>query len=380
MTKDNLIPEKKEEVKEKDFFITSSNEIEAPKFKKPEKEKKPFKNQLIKVFKYIGLGFLEPLILLISGENPSAQFKKIWNGLGVPVLAFVLFIVIWHGAAISLNTDLGELPTPPKVWEQTKVLWKDHVNERKKQTAFYERQYKRIEKIKKANPNKEMKVIAYTGKPTFIDQIFTSLKTVFAGFLLASILALPIGIFMGLSKNLRNAINPLIQILKPVSPVVWLLIVTMVVSAVIKSNDLWLPKAFIISFISVALCSMWPTLVNTSMGVSSVDKDFINVARVLNLNIFQKIFKVILPASLPLIFTGLRISLSIAWMVLIAIELLAQNPGLGKFVWDEFQNGSSNSNAKIIVALFVIGFIGYILDRLMVMIQKMVTFNKEGIA
>jgi nitrate/nitrite transport system permease protein len=121
-------------------------------------------------------------------------------------------------------------------------------------------------------------------------------------------------------------------------------------------------------------------LVNTAMGVSSVDKDYINVAKVLKLGSLQKVFKVILPASLPLIFTGLRITLSVAWMVLIAIEVLAQSPGLGSFVWEEFQNGANDSNSKIIVAMFVIGFIGFLLDRIMLTIQKFISFDKnEGI-
>lgn len=115
-------------------------------------------------------------------------------------------------------------------------------------------------------------------------------------------------------------------------------------------------------------------------GVASVDKDYINVAKVLKLGAAQKVFKVILPSSLPLIFTGLRITLSVAWMVLIAIELLAQSPGLGSFVWEEFQNGAMDSNSKIIVAMFVIGIIGFLLDRIMLTIQKMVSFNKnEGV-
>ena len=139
-------------------------------------------------------------------------------------------------------------------------------------------------------------------------------------------------------------------------------------------------NAFVIYFISVGLCAMWATLVNTAMGVSSVDKDYINVAKVLKLGTFQKVFKVILPSSLPLIFTGLRITLSVAWMVLIAIELLAQSQGLGLFVWEEFQNGANDSNSKIIVAMFVIGIIGFLLDRLMLTVQNMVSFNKNEMA
>jgi nitrate/nitrite transport system permease protein len=375
-TNTNPIPELKDKITPSEK-IEKTPSVEKTTFKKPMSSK----DKTIKTLKMIGLGFFEPIINLIAGEEPKKQLQKIWNGFFLPIIAFVVFILIWQIAATNLKSDLGKLPTPAQTWEQADILWKDHIAERKKQEVFHQRVTDRNAKILARNPNAKIVTPTYTGKPTFIDQIVTSLKTVFFGFLLGSLVALPIGIFMGLSKTLRTAINPLIQILKPVSPVVWLLIVTMVVSALISTNEFWMmPKAFIISFISVALCCMWPTLVNTSVGVSSVDKDFINVARVLNLNLMQKIFKVILPASLPMVFTGLRISLSIAWMVLIAIELLAQNPGLGKFVWDEFQNNAAASNAKIVVALFVIGFIGFGLDKLMLVIQKWVTFNKGDLA
>ncbi|MCA9406203.1 MAG: ABC transporter permease subunit, partial [Candidatus Omnitrophica bacterium] len=157
-------------------------------------------------------------------------------------------------------------------------------------------------------------------------------------------------------------------------------IVTMIVSAVYVTNEGMFEKSFITSAITVSLCSLWPSLLNTALGVSSIDKDYINVARVLRLNVFTKIFKIVLPSSLPFIFTGLRISLGVGWMVLIAAEMLAQNPGLGKFVWDEFQNGSSQSLARIMVAVLTIGIIGFMLDRIMVVFQKAVSFNKEQIS
>ena len=134
--------------------------------------------------------------------------------------------------------------------------------------------------------------------------------------------------------------------------------------------------SFIISFIAVGLCAMWATLVNTTLGVSSVENDYMNVAKVLNLSVGQKVFKIVLPSSFPLIFTGLRITVSVAWMVLIAIELLSQSPGLGTFVWEEFQNGANDSNAKIIAAMFVIGIIGFLLDRIMFSVQKLMTFTE----
>jgi nitrate/nitrite transport system permease protein len=129
----------------------------------------------------------------------------------------------------------------------------------------------------------------------------------------------------------------------------------------------------------VALCSLWPALINTSLGVASIDNDYLNVARVLKLGWWKKVRKIVIPSALPLIFTGLRLSLGVGWMVLIAAEMLAQNPGLGKFVWDMFQNGSSQTLAQIMVAVFTIGFIGFFLDRTMMVLQKAVSFDDAAI-
>jgi nitrate/nitrite transport system permease protein len=223
----------------------------------------------------------------------------------------------------------------------------------------------------------KVKQRTYTGKPTFIDQITTSLATVALGFFIATVIAIPLGIASGLSKTVQGAINPLIQIFKPVSPLAWLPIVTMIVSALYLDPSELLPKSVLISAITVTLCSLWPTLINTAMGVSSVDKDLINVSRVLKLSTFQSIVKVILPSAMPYMFTGLRLSLGVGWMVLIAAEMLSQNPGLGKFVWDEFQNGSSDSLARIMLAVLVIGILGFILDRLMYGLQEAFTFSEN---
>ncbi len=186
---------------------------------------------------------------------------------------------------------------------------------------------------------------------------------------------MPLGIACGLSKTVNGAINPLIQLFKPVSPLAWLPIVTMVVSALYVNPSDALPKALLISAITVTLCSLWPTLINTALGVASIDKDLVNVGKVLQLSTLTSIRKLVLPSALPLIFTGLRLSLGVGWMVLIAAEMLAQNPGLGKFVWDEFQNGSSSSLARIIVAVLTIGVIGFALDRIMYALQSAFTFQ-----
>jgi nitrate/nitrite transport system permease protein len=196
------------------------------------------------------------------------------------------------------------------------------------------------------------------------------------GFALASLVAVPLGLVAGMSKRFNAAINPLVQVMRPVSPLAWLPIVTMVVSASMSSADPVAPKSFVISAVVVTLCSLWPTLINTAVGTASVDKDLINVGRVLRLSWFQRLTRLILPSSLPYIFTGMRLSLGVGWMVLIAAEMLAQNPGLGKFVWDEFQNGSSESLARIMVAVVVIGLIGVLLDQLMMLLQNFVSRNR----
>jgi nitrate/nitrite transport system permease protein len=174
---------------------------------------------------------------------------------------------------------------------------------------------------------------------------------------------------------MNAAVNPLVQIFKPVSPLAWLPIVTMVVSAVYVSDDPMFEKSFLTSAITVTLCSLWPALINTALGVASIDKDLVNVGRVLKLGWWTKVNRIVLPSALPLIFTGLRLSLGVGWMVLIAAEMLAQNPGLGKFVWDEFQNGSSESLARILVAVFTIGIIGFLLDRVMLALQTTFTHS-----
>ncbi|EGR3003127.1 TPA: ABC transporter permease [Vibrio parahaemolyticus] len=295
----------------------------------------------------------------------------------LPVIGLLIFLAMWHLTAREVQTSLGTLPGPVQTFQQFSNLVDDHWQEREKEQAFIERQEKRNAAKLAKNPDTEVKIRPYTGKPTFFDQIVTSLVTVTAGFLLATVIAIPLGIVLGLNQGLYQAFNPIIQLLKPVSPLAWLPIVTMVVSATYVSDDPMFAKSFINSLITVALCSLWPTLINTAVGVTSVDKDLINVSKVLQLSWWQHIRTIVLPSAIPMIFTGLRLSLGIAWMVLIAAEMLAQNPGLGKFVWDEFQNGSSASLGRIMVAVITIGFIGLMLDRGMLQLQKWLSWNKQ---
>ena len=328
-------------------------------------------------FQVLGLAWLTPILKAAAGDNPRAQMKEIWRLLGVPVLAIAGFLALWATLAPTVQTSLGAVPGPAQVWEQAQNLHADAQREKRKEAEFYERQEARNAKYVEMGRADKVKWRSYTGAPTYYDQIWTSIQTVFFGFLLATVVAVPLGILGGLSASANAAMNPLIQIFKPVSPLAWLPIVTMVVSAVYTTNDGLFSKSFLVSAITVTLCSLWPTLINTALGVASIDKDLVNVSKVLKMNTRTKITKLVLPSALPLIFTGLRLSLGVGWMVLIAAEMLAQNPGLGKFVWDEFQNGSSQSLAKIMVAVLTIGIIGFLLDRMMFAIQSLFTFSNN---
>lgn len=231
----------------------------------------------------------------------------------------------------------------------------------------------------------------YPRAATFWFQVWRSLFTVFIGFVMAALVAIPVGIMCGLNRVAMACLTPIISVFKPVSPVVWLLLFQIVVGAFFpdpESHPLFvffasLPwvgslkvnPAMIYSACTVAMCAVWPALVNTALGVSSVDQDHLNVAKVLKLGLWQRLTKIVIPSSLPLVFAGLRISLGVGWMVLIAAEALSSSDGLGKFVWDEYQNGSSHSFANILMACFVIGIIGFFLDRLMIILQRSASFD-----
>ena len=323
----------------------------------------------------LGFAWLPPLLRIAAGDSVSEQLGELKRVLFIPLIGIAIFIVGWSVLAPRVDTSLGALPGPGQVWEQALNLADDHTAERAKEAEFYERQTARNAALAAAGKPEEVKWRNYTGKPTYFEQIVTSLETVGLGFIIATLIAVPLGIACGLSTTLNGAINPLIQLFKPVSPLAWLPIVTMVVSAVYVSPGDAMPKSLLISAITVTLCSLWPTLINTALGVASIDKDLVNVGKVLQLSTVTTIRKLVLPSALPLIFTGLRLSLGVGWMVLIAAEMLAQNPGLGKFVWDEFQNGSSASLARIMVAVLTIGVIGFALDRIMYALQSAFTFQ-----
>jgi nitrate/nitrite transport system permease protein len=347
--------------------------VAAPAKAKPVVRKAP--ERLCRTLTLLGLGFLVPMIRLGAGEDPRIQIRELWQVLGVPVMGILGFVVIWSFFAARIHTSLGQIPGPTAVWTQAGVLWADHKAERARAAAFYERQETRNAERAEEDPSAETIIRRYTGRPTYIDQIVTSLKTVFTGFVLATLLAVPMGILCGMSRTIDAAINPFVQVFKPISPLAWLPIVTLVVSAVYVSDNPFFEKSFVVSAVTVALCSLWPTVINTSLGVASIDRDLLNVAKVLQLDWKTRLLKLVLPSSLPLIFTGMRLSLGVGWMVLIAAEMLAQNPGLGKFVWDEFQNGSADSMSRMLVAVFTIGIIGFLLDRVMMTLQTLTDFS-----
>jgi len=314
-------------------------------------------------------------VAALRGSDARSVLKRV----ALPMIGLLVMLMLWEQGAKQVQTSLGALPGPVAVWDQAGNLWDEHRAERAEAAAFYQRQDERnAEKLAK-NPEAEVRIRSYTGKPTFVDQIKTSLVTVMSGFLLASLIAIPAGLAIGLSPTLYAMFNPVIQLFKPVSPLAWLPIVTLVVSAVYVSDDPMISKSYLVSLLCVMLCSIWPTLVNTAVGASTVSTDLVSVSRVLRLHALSHVWRVVLPSAIPMIFAGLRTSLGVAWMVLIASEMLAQNPGLGKFVWDEFQNGSSASLGRIMVAVLTIGLIGFLLDRCMLWLQRNVSWDKNAI-
>jgi nitrate/nitrite transport system permease protein len=329
--------------------------------------------RIVRGLELAGLEVFAPFVRLAVWQEPAEQVRQLALSLGAPAAAFALFVLVWGAIAGRLETSIGSVPGPAQVFAAARALAQEHASERAREEAFDARMAER--KAQALAAGRAWKERRYSGSPTYWDQIVTSLATVFAGFVIASLVAIPLGILCGTSATVYAAVNPLIQLFRPVSPLAWLPIVMIVVSATYTSPEPWFEKSFVSSAITVALCSLWPTLVNTAVGVAAIDRDHLNVARVLQLPAVTRVRKIVIPASLPYIFTGLRLSLGVGWMVLIAAEMLAQNPGLGKFVWDMFQNGSAETLARIAVAVFTIGAIGFALDRCMIALQRIVSHD-----
>ena len=241
---------------------------------------------------------------------------------------FAVLLGLWH--AISLITK-GELPTP---FATLSVLY-DMVRD-----PFYD-----------YGPND--KGIAL--------QLGSSLLRVFTGFMIGSLLAIPAGIFMGASSIGRKIFYPIVQLLKPVSPLAWFPI------GLVAFQSASHATIFII-----VITSLWPTLINTAFGVSSIPQDHKNVAKAFGFSTWKYITKILVPYSLPHIITGLRLSIGVAWLVIVAGEMLSGGMGIGFFVWDSW---NALSLEKVISAILIIGIVGLILDKGFSVLQKKVTFS-----
>jgi nitrate/nitrite transport system permease protein len=196
-----------------------------------------------------------------------------------------------------------------------------------------------------------------------------SLKLVLQGYAIALLLAVPLGFCLGLSPTFSKMFDPLIQVLRPVSPLAWLpLGMVLFLSAKLSIPGLGVTytASDLAAIFTIAVCSMWPTVLNTAMGVRAIPQDYINVAKVLKLSRWKTLTKVLIPSALPYMFTGFRLSLGIAWLVIVAAEMLTGKPGVGGFLWQQY---NALSYAHIILCILTIGVVGFVLDRLMSVIE-----------
>ena len=191
-------------------------------------------------------------------------------------------------------------------------------------------------------------------------QLAYSIARVMIGYLIAVAVAIPIGFLIGMSPLMSRALDPFIQVMKPISPLAWMPL------ALYTIKDSSLSSIFVIF-----ICSVWPMLINTAFGVASVRREWLNVARTLEVGPFRTAFKVILPAAAPTIMTGMRISIGIAWLVIVAAEMLVGGTGIGYFVWNEWNNLSI---ANIVTAILLIGLVGLLLDQALAKLATLVTF------
>jgi nitrate/nitrite transport system permease protein len=220
-----------------------------------------------------------------------------------------------------MSTTIKDLPSPLKTWQDSKLYIQQPL-------------------VKRGEMDQGILLLAYQ-----------SLFRVAKGFLLGALIATPLGFILGLSKTFNRMFDPVIQVLRPISPLAWLPLGLIVFQ---KSE----PAALF----TIALCSMWPTVINTMAGVKSIPQEYWNVAKVLRLTGFQTFTKVLLPATLPHMFTGYRLSLGIAWLVIVASEMLTGTPGVGGFLWQEY---NSLIYAHILLCILTIGIVGFLLDRMM---------------
>jgi nitrate/nitrite transport system permease protein len=193
--------------------------------------------------------------------------------------------------------------------------------------------------------------------------IWSSIKRVSIGFLYAMLVGIPIGILMGANKLAGNILNPVVQILRPVSPLVWLILAMYVIRAVPESN-----------MFMIFITCIWPTIINTSFGVASIPEDYKNVSKAFDFSVWKYVTKVVLPFATPHIITGMRLSIGIAWMVIVAGEMLSGANGIGFFAWNSYNSQEIDS---IMISIFVIGLVGIMLDKLFDFLHKSFAYESK---
>lgn len=259
----------------------------------------------------------------------------------LPLIVFLAIIQIWSGIASVVE----EFPTPTDTY---------------------------IAAFGGVNAEGD-EIIGVLSEPFYIEnqddkglfwQIIESLKRVFAGFILAILVGVPIGLMIGMSKNAWYAFNPFIQIFKPISPLAWLPLLLFIFQDINMT-----------AISTIFITSIWPIIINTALGVKSVNEDYMNVAKVLRFTPVEKISKIILPVAVPFIFTGMRLSLGIAWLVIVAAEMLTGGIGIGFWIWDEYNN---LNYYNIIIGIILVGIIGYLLDLMMGKIADYYDYTKKG--
>jgi nitrate/nitrite transport system permease protein len=240
----------------------------------------------------------------------------------LPMVGAGCVLLLW---AIASSTLAENLPSPAKTWEMSKPYV--------------------LEPFEKRG-ELDQGILRFT---------WYSLVRVAKGYLLALLIGTPIGLLLGMSKGFTNTFDPIIQVLRPVSPLAWL-----------PLGLVLFQKPEPAGIFTIAMCSMWPTVMNTALGVRSIPQDYINVARVLKLSRWKTLVKVTIPAALPYMFTGFRLSLGIAWLVIVAAEMLTGAPGVGGFLWQEY---NALIYEHIILCILTIGLVGFALDRIMSAIE-----------
>ena len=246
-----------------------------------------------------------------------------------PVAGFALFVLVWQVVAMRIP----EIPTPGVTWRAAVELFAD---------PFYDN-----------GPND--KGIGWN--------LLASLQRVGIGFGLAALVGIPVGFAIGRYAPVRAMFSPIVSLLRPVSPLAWLPLGLLLFKAA-NPAAIW----------AIFICSIWPMIINTAVGVSRVPQDYLNVARVLNLSEWKVTTKVLLPAVLPYMLTGVRLSIGTAWLVIVAAEMLTGGTGIGFWLWDEWNNLKVE---HIVIAIFVIGIVGLILETLLVALARRFTYTEE---